>query len=205
VAVCPTGIDIRDGLQLECVHCTQCIDACDAVMDKVGKPRGLIRYSSQMALASEKTHFVRPRVVIYGLLLAGLVSLLTFVLITRSPFDFTVLRERGSQYTMRAGDFVENTLLLKVVNRGDEPAQFEFGLIESPELSLGLPANPVVVAPGDTATVRAQCVAPVSAFSAGRRQIVVRAADAAGAIVDREFTLLGPMRATTHTNEASHE
>ena len=69
VVTCPTGIDIREGLQMECIHCTQCMDACDSIMDRVGRPRGLIRYSSRDELAGAPRRILRPRVVLYPLLL----------------------------------------------------------------------------------------------------------------------------------------
>ncbi len=72
VQVCPTGIDIRNGLQYECIACGACIDACDEVMDKMGYPQGLIRYSTQNAIDAKPTRVLRPRIFIYGLLLLGL-------------------------------------------------------------------------------------------------------------------------------------
>ena len=72
--VCPTGIDIRKGLQYECIACAACIDACDEVMDKVGYPRGLIRYATQHALEGKPTRVLRPRVIVYGTLLALLIA-----------------------------------------------------------------------------------------------------------------------------------
>ena len=79
---CPTGIDIRDGLQMECINCTQCIDACDAVMDKVGLPPGLIRYSSQDALEKKPFRLFRARTIIYPLLLIGVVAGLAYAIST---------------------------------------------------------------------------------------------------------------------------
>ncbi|MDZ7809743.1 MAG: 4Fe-4S dicluster domain-containing protein [Arhodomonas sp.] len=80
VQVCPTGIDIRDGLQYECIACGACIDACDQVMDRMGYPRGLIRYTTENALEGKPTHVLRPRVIVYSvLLLALLVGTLTAV------------------------------------------------------------------------------------------------------------------------------
>ena len=81
VTTCPTGIDIRNGLQMECIGCAQCIDACDDVMDKIGRPRGLIRYSSQAVVSGEARHFVRPRVIVYPTVMAVLLGIFA-VLIT---------------------------------------------------------------------------------------------------------------------------
>ena len=92
---CPTGIDIRDGLQMECVACTQCIDACDGVMDRIGKPRGLIRFSSQARMEGEPGRLVRPRVILYPLVLLALMSVFGVVLASKQPADVTLLRGMG--------------------------------------------------------------------------------------------------------------
>ncbi|RMF65280.1 MAG: cytochrome c oxidase accessory protein CcoG, partial [Bacteroidetes bacterium] len=100
VRTCPTGIDIRDGLQMECIACTQCIDACDAIMDRIGKPRGLIRYTSENALAGKPTRIFRPRVVLYTALLAVVASLFVLTLVNRAPYDLDVGRSVGEPYTL---------------------------------------------------------------------------------------------------------
>src|SRR5690606_21274311 len=74
VQVCPTGIDIRDGLQLECIACAACIDVCDQVMDKMGYEKGLIRYTTENALEHKTTHVLRPRIIVYGILLTLLLG-----------------------------------------------------------------------------------------------------------------------------------
>ncbi|MCL4865811.1 MAG: cytochrome c oxidase accessory protein CcoG, partial [Gemmatimonadales bacterium] len=89
VLTCPTGIDIRDGLQMECIHCTQCADACDAIMDQVGTPRGLIRYTSQDALAGVPSPRLRPRVVLYPAVMAISLGLLIYNLGTQVDTDIT--------------------------------------------------------------------------------------------------------------------
>ena len=98
VQVCPTGIDIRDGLQIECIGCAQCIDACDAIMAKIDRPPGLIRYQSQNAMAGQSHRVIRPRVVIYLAIMTGLLSLLAFLIVTKSPFDMVVMRNLGRPF-----------------------------------------------------------------------------------------------------------
>ena len=115
---CPTGIDIRDGLQMECIHCTQCVDACDAVMDKVGKPRGLIRYTSRDALEGKPTRLLRPRVVLYPVALAVAVGLLAFNLGTKADADVTLLRGAGAPFTRQPNGSVVNQVRVKIANRG---------------------------------------------------------------------------------------
>ncbi|MBP1653492.1 MAG: cbb3-type cytochrome c oxidase accessory protein CcoG, partial [Bacteroidetes bacterium] len=92
VEVCPTGIDIRNGTQLECVNCTACIDACDNVMDKIGKPRGLVRYDSAEAIATGMSRLWTPRVIGYSVVLLLLAIVLSVLLVNRSEVDVTVLR-----------------------------------------------------------------------------------------------------------------
>lgn len=98
VAVCPTGIDIRNGLQLECIGCTACIDACDEVMDKIEKPRGLIRYATGNALKGLATRLFRPRVAIYSVLLVAVVAALVFSVSRRQDLTVTVLRGKDTPF-----------------------------------------------------------------------------------------------------------
>ena len=98
VAACPTGIDIRNGLQLECIGCTACIDACDEVMEKIEKPKGLIRYATGKALKGLKTAWLRPRVAIYIVLLAAVVSALAFSVQGREEIVVTILRGKDAPF-----------------------------------------------------------------------------------------------------------
>ena len=120
VQVCPTGIDIRQGLQIECVGCANCIDACDAVMAKLGRKRGLIRYDSLNGLSGGKRRFWRPRVVIYVaiLLIGGTVGAFAFSQV--KPIYVSTLRMTGSPYYVDAEN-VRNQFFLRVVNKSHEP------------------------------------------------------------------------------------
>ncbi|MBF5045695.1 cytochrome c oxidase accessory protein CcoG [Aggregicoccus sp. 17bor-14] len=123
VTACPTGIDIRNGLQLECVACALCADACDAVMDKVGRPRGLIRYDSLNGLAGKRRRVLRPRLVVYGALLLASASALGMGLLRRSPFEANLLRFRGAPYVVTDGS-VRNQYELHLVNKHPDAATF---------------------------------------------------------------------------------
>ena len=117
VQVCPTGIDIRNGLQLECIGCTNCIDACDAVMTKLERPRGLIRYDSLRGFEGLKRRSVfRPRVLLYGVL--GLLGLAVFSIsaLSRSPFEVRVLRPQGMPYTLQE-TAIQNLYNLRIQNK----------------------------------------------------------------------------------------
>ncbi|KYP13209.1 cytochrome c oxidase accessory protein CcoG [Flavihumibacter sp. CACIAM 22H1] len=117
VKVCPTGIDIRNGTQLECVNCTACIDACDAIMDKVGRPRGLIRYASENGIASREPLRYTTRMKLYTALLLVLVVILSSLLITRKDVDATVMRTPGMLYQERGTDSISNLYNIKVANK----------------------------------------------------------------------------------------
>lgn len=127
VQVCPTGIDIRDGLQMECIACAACIDACDEVMDKVGTPRGLIRYSTENALARRYTshdilvHLLRPRTIIYTSILLAIIVATGWSLATRVPLKVDILRDRSMLYREADDGRIENVFTLRLIN-ADESA-----------------------------------------------------------------------------------
>ena len=117
VQVCPTGIDIRNGLQLECVHCTACIDACDGVMDKMGSPRGLIRYASENSIRSAKPFQWTKRAKAYILVLGVLVIALTGLVFFRSAVDFNVYRASGMLYNVDDHGNISNLYHFTLVNK----------------------------------------------------------------------------------------
>jgi len=196
VAACPTGIDIRDGLQLECIACAQCVDACDGIMHKIKKPLGLIRYGSQVELeararASTPARFFRPRVVIYSVLLAGLLVSLVTLAGTRQPAEVTVLRGLGAPFTVEQG-LVTGALRVKVQNRGAEARRYRLEIVASPAVTLIAPENPLDVTAGAHRTTAVFVVAKADSFHAGRREISVRVADDHGFSADIPYRLVGP-------------
>ena len=116
VAVCPTGIDIRNGTQLECIGCADCVDACDAVMDKLGKPRGLVRYDSLAGLEGQPRRFWRPRVGLYAVLLLLGITVFTIAATRRTEFEANLLRMQTSPWQID-GDTITNPLTLHLVNK----------------------------------------------------------------------------------------
>ena len=131
VQVCPTGIDIRNGLQYECIACGACIDACDQVMDKLEYPRGLIRYTTQNALDGKRSRVLRPRIWVYGLLLLTLLLGWGWGVTHRATLIVEVLRDRNALYRVTATGSIENGYTLKVVNKADSPRRFRVSLEES--------------------------------------------------------------------------
>jgi cytochrome c oxidase accessory protein FixG len=124
VQVCPTGIDIRDGLQYECIGCAACVDGCDQVMDKVGRPRGLIRYTTTRALEGVKTRVLRPRVLVYSAILLAIVAAVTVSLWLRVPLKVDVIRDRAA-LAREVGDEIENVYRLQIMNTTEQPRTYE--------------------------------------------------------------------------------
>ena len=162
VQVCPTGIDIRNGLQYECIACGACIDACDEVMDKVGSPRGLVRYATQNGLEGKPARLLRPRVLVYGGLLLLLLTGTVAGIATRDPLIVDVIRDR-QLFRDVAGGKVENSYTLRLVNKEGRAHRFAVTLEGDPALELSTPAT-VHAAPEEVLTV------PVT-VRAGRRAV----------------------------------
>ena len=129
VHVCPTGIDIRNGTQLECVNCTACIDACDDVMTKIGKPTGLIRPTSYSAIAEGRKKLFTPRVAGYTGVLVVLMTLLTIFVSGRSDVEATVLRMPGMMYQKVEGGMIQNIYNIQFLNKTAEDIQLDVSLI----------------------------------------------------------------------------
>jgi cytochrome c oxidase accessory protein FixG len=131
VQVCPTGIDIRKGLQYECIGCGACADVCDTVMDKVGYPRGLVKYSTQHAMQNKWTasqtlkHIFRPRVLIYTGILLLVVGLLFGSLLTRKSFKVDVVRDRATLARIVSGGNIENVYRLQIMNAAEKRQHFK--------------------------------------------------------------------------------
>lgn len=123
VQVCPTGIDIRNGLQMECLACAQCIDACDEVMIKIGKPTGLIRYDSLEGLDKKPKRVIRGRLLAYGGLMAVAATVLVLGLAFRTPFEANLLRQPGVPWVID-GEVVRNQFTLHLVNKNPSAATF---------------------------------------------------------------------------------
>lgn len=128
VDVCPTGIDIRNGIQLECVNCTACIDACDTVMDKIDRPRGLIRYDSLRGIETKAKFHFTPRMALYSTILALLISILSYLLITRSDFSINILRTPGLLYQEQPNNKFSNIYDLNIINKTFNPAPIKLKL-----------------------------------------------------------------------------
>jgi len=194
VMTCPTGIDIRDGLQMECIHCTQCIDACDAVMDKIGRPRGLIRYTSKHELETGRRRFLRPRLIVYAAILTAIFGVLGYSLASKRSADITVLRGLGAPYTRLASGKISNQIRLKIVNRSGTTRSYAFQLKDAPPgVELIAPENPLVVPAGSTGLTAAFVTAPPEVCATGEYHATLHIDDGIDFEDDVPLRLLGPV------------
>ncbi len=130
VQVCPTGIDIRNGLQYECIACAACIDVCDQVMDSMGYEHGLIKYTTEHAESHKQTRVLRPRMIVYGVLLLALVFAWAYGLATRMPMRVELIRDRNALYRELADGSIENVYTLSLVNMDRNAHQFDIELTD---------------------------------------------------------------------------
>jgi polyferredoxin len=117
VKVCPTGIDIRNGTQMECINCTACIDACDNIMEKVNRPKGLIRFDSENGIKNKLKFMFTARMKAYTAVLILLIGFEVFLLATRSDYDATVLRAKGMLFQEQPNNQISNLYTIKLVNK----------------------------------------------------------------------------------------
>ncbi|TWU38441.1 cytochrome c oxidase accessory protein CcoG [Novipirellula artificiosorum] len=196
VVVCPTGIDIRDGLQLECINCTQCIDACDSVMTKVGKPTGLIRYSSQDALTGNPPKLFRLRTVAYPALLLAVGIAFIGVLSTKYAFDARVIRGKGSPFTRQDQGTISNQFRLRLVNRTNETRQYTIEMVEPESATIHeIEVEKPTLQSNGTTLVPIMVEIPTKAFGpSGNADGKMRVTDDVGNERFLKMQLLGPRR-----------
>ncbi|MEM9692367.1 MAG: cytochrome c oxidase accessory protein CcoG [Myxococcota bacterium] len=195
-AACPTGIDIRDGLQLECIGCAQCVDACDRIMDKIGAPRGLVRYSSQASLEEgTATKLVRARTLIYPVVLTLLIGGLFVAISSHTGAEVKILSGSGAPLAELDGGIVANQVRVRIANRTGKTASYSLSLERMREgFSLVVPTKSLSVAPNATESGPVFIQAPKSAFADGdvMVNVVVSASDGWREVIP--FKLLGPAR-----------
>ena len=184
VQVCPVGIDIRKGLQYECIGCAACIDGCDQVMDKMGYPRGLIRYTTENALLGkvpEKTtgfgkvtaRLLRPRVVIYASVLFALMAAFAASLYVRVPLKVNVLRDRVTLVRDAGGGRIENVYRLQMGNAAEQPRRFVISATGVPGAEVVLDeASPVEIAAASMRMLPVRLRADAQGLSAGSHEVV---------------------------------
>jgi cytochrome c oxidase accessory protein FixG len=196
VQVCPTGIDIREGLQYECIACAACIDACDSIMDRMNYPRGLIRYTTENALHDKKSSIFRPRVLIYAALLIILIAILATSLVTRTPVILDIIRDRNTLFRELPGDIIENTYTLKLINQHSAAREFLLEVSGVDRITLDGVPQPLVVEGGDVMSLPVRTRVPREAsYGIMDIQFTVTAADDPSVRVTEDSRFLGPTTA----------
>ena len=165
VQVCPTGIDIRDGLQYECIGCAACIDGCDQIMDKMGYPRGLIRYTTENVVKGNYPdsgivkHILRPRTIIYTVLLALLSGAFVYSLATRVPLRVDVVRDRVTLSKETDEGLIENVYRLQIINKDSQPHRYTIQAQGIDGLSVVMASREIAAAPLQTIDIPVSLVA----------------------------------------------
>ncbi len=191
VQVCPTGIDIRNGLQYECIACGACIDACDDVMGKLGYPQGLIRHTTQNAVDGRPTRVVRPRMVVYALLLLAMLVGWGWGVSHRSPLIAEVLRDRNALYRALPNGGSENDYSLKIVNKSDRAQHYRITLRGDAGIALTTTSTEVAARAEEVLTVPLTAAAGAAVHGRHEVQFVVGARDGSASAVVKS-TYFGP-------------
>jgi len=193
VKVCPTGIDIRNGLQLECINCAACIDACDSIMSKLGREKGLIRYDTENGFLRNKTKLLRPRVVIYSAILFAYALIFAWRLSNRVFLDVNIVRGSADvAYSSLSAGIISNHLHARLENKSLESHQISFTLNSNEGVFLITPINPYPLAPQARATTPIFINFPTSLLVNGRKEIEIHVSGDDGYKEIIKVILIGP-------------
>lgn len=194
VQVCPTGIDIRDGLQYECISCSACVDACDSVMEKMGYEPGLIRYTTQNALEGKPARIIRPRILVYAVLLLVMIAALAWSVSTRIPLELDVIRDRNRLFRETNEGAIENVYTLKVINMDSVDHEYRLTAHGIEELQVILDKSNIQVAAGAVADVPVRLRAEEENLKARSTEIefVLSAIDNPDIMIEEDARFLGP-------------
>ena len=194
VQVCPTGIDIRDGLQVECIQCAACVDACNEIMDKVGKPRGLVRYNTERQLVeNEPSKFLRPRLFAYSTVITLLIAGVVYFLSGRVPLQIDIRRDRNQLSSINTRGLVENTYIVKITNKTQQPHEYAVTLAPQKGLTMESRFKNIPLEAGESYDFPVSVVGDPEAISKGSTpiQMQVVSVDDGGkykAVKDNVFT-----------------
>jgi cytochrome c oxidase accessory protein FixG len=194
VQVCPTGIDIRDGLQYECIGCAACIDACDEVMEKMARPKGLIRYTTENMMAGVTTRVLRPRVVAYALVLVSLFSILMWSIGHRALLEVDILRDRNTLYRELNDGTISNSYTLKIANKTERPQSFTLAASGINGIELVADNLAVSVAAGQIVEVPVQLMVHYEALKTSHSDVLfhIQSDDDAQLTTEKTARFLGP-------------
>lgn len=193
--VCPTGIDIRDGLQYQCIGCAACVDVCDEVMEKMGYPKGLVRYTTQNRIDGKTTHMLRPRIVIYALLLLIISTALIYSIATRVPLEMDINRDRNALYRETADGLIENIYSLKLINMDTNDHKYQLTAEGIKGMTFHKPGKQITVKSGEvinmTVSIR---VDPVNLLSTSSKiKFHLQSIDEKSLSVIEQARFIGPV------------
>jgi cytochrome c oxidase accessory protein FixG len=192
VQVCPTGIDIRNGLQLECIGCAACVDACDDIMTKLHRPRGLVRYDSLNGLTGKKRRILRPRVFVYGFLMLLGAAALAIGLTRVHTFDMSVVRMRGLPFMVDQNE-VRNQFLFRLVSKADEPVTYQLSVEGAPAaLKIAGLEKGVTVAPQQELQQTLMLTMPKADYTGAFKFHVIARPENGDDSISRDVEFLGP-------------
>jgi cytochrome c oxidase accessory protein FixG len=197
VHVCPVGIDIRDGLQYECIACGACVDACNDIMDRMGYERGLVRYTTEHELEGKKTHIFRPRLIGYFAVLIVMCGAFAYTLGTRVPVELELIRDRGQLYLEAANNRIENIYTLKLANKEQAAHEYALSAVGPAGVDIELFAPKTIkVAPGELAEVLIRCSVDKDQLTNGSfdLKISAQAIDGSGIEITKENRFIGPLQ-----------
>ena len=194
VQVCPTGIDIRNGLQYECIACSACIDACDDVMDKMGYERGLIKYTTENEMEGKPRQLIRPRIVVYALILVAIMGMLAYSFALRVPLGLDVIRDRNQLYRETSEGLIENVYILKILNMDDARHNFQLQASGIDGLEIHMDLQEISVPGGAVLELPVRLRADEAALGARSSEVRFQlvASDKPELVAEEEARFLGP-------------
>jgi cytochrome c oxidase accessory protein FixG len=193
VKVCPTGIDIRDGVQMECVGCTACIDACDHIMLKLNKPTGLIRYASENAIAEGNPLRYTTRMKLYTALCCLLLLILSFLLFTRKDIDVTIIRTAGMLYQERGADSITNLYTVKLINKTTREEKVYIRLENQPGRIQMIGKNEITIPVEGQSAASFFVVLPITEIKNRKTPIHLQISQMGKVMVEKTTNFLGPL------------
>lgn len=195
VQVCPTGIDIRDGLQYECIGCAACIDACNDVMEKMDYPKGLIRYTTDHIIHGERTHIMRPRIIVYGVILLAVIFSTFYAIANREPLALDVIRDRNTLFRESNEGMIENVYILKIMNMDKKERAYKLSVTGVEGLVLLKDAPVLKVESGDVLEVPVSVSVDPAELKTRSSELIFRIVtdDNDHLSVDEEARFIGPV------------
>lgn len=194
VVVCPTGIDIRNGTQLECTNCTACIDACNFMMEKVGYPKGLIRYDSENNITNKKTFKITNRIMLISAALVAIIIFMSGMIINQKDIGVKILRSSGLTYQERGADSLSNLYTVSLENKTNDTLEITFKLHDLPGKIELVGGNKMHLLPANRAQSSFFVVLPKSVIKERKNEIAIDLYENGELIQTKATTFLAPVK-----------